>query len=76
MRCRAAILRGIGRDCEIKDIELDPPRTGEVLVKMAVSGSCHSDKSLVTGDLMPTAELVEAMHAAATSAASSNSRKE
>ena len=33
------------------DIELDPPAAGEVLVKLAASGLCHSDEHLVTGDL-------------------------
>ena len=43
MKCQAAILRGIGEDWEVREITLDPPRDGEVLVKMAVAGICHSD---------------------------------
>jgi S-(hydroxymethyl)glutathione dehydrogenase/alcohol dehydrogenase len=39
MKCQAAVLRGIGQDWEIAEITLDPPRQGEVLVKMAVAGS-------------------------------------
>src|SRR5690606_10641696 len=29
----------------------EPPRAGEVLVRLAASGLCHSDEHLVTGDL-------------------------
>jgi NDMA-dependent alcohol dehydrogenase len=50
VKCRAAVLRGIGADWEVTDITLDPPRDGEVLVKMAVAGVCHSDDHYSTGD--------------------------
>ncbi len=35
----------------MEQIDLDPPGEGEVLVKLAASGLCHSDEHLVTGDL-------------------------
>jgi len=35
----------------VEPIELDPPKEGEVLVKLAASGMCHSDEHLLTGDL-------------------------
>lgn len=35
----------------VEEIELDPPKAGEVLVKIAASGMCHSDEHTVTGDL-------------------------
>lgn len=54
MKCRAAVIRGVGQDWEIREIELDPPRGGEVLVRMAVAGICHSDDHLFTGDVVPT----------------------
>ncbi|GBE65643.1 alcohol dehydrogenase [Mycobacterium sp. MFM001] len=63
MKCRAAVLRGVGKDWEICDITLDPPRTGEVLVKMSVAGLCHSDDHFATGDLVPGPEIVEMMRA-------------
>jgi Zn-dependent alcohol dehydrogenase len=40
MKCQTAILRGVGKEWEIQEITLDPPREGEVLVKMAVAGIC------------------------------------
>lgn len=58
MICRAAVLRGVGMDWEIEEITLDPPRDGEVLVKMAVAGICHSDDHFATGDMIPPPELV------------------
>ncbi|GFG51667.1 alcohol dehydrogenase [Mycolicibacterium agri] len=50
MKCQGAVLRGVGGDWEITEITLDPPREGEVLVKMAVAGICHSDDHYSTGD--------------------------
>ena len=33
----------------VEEVELEGPRFGEVLVKLAASGVCHSDLSRVTG---------------------------
>ncbi len=60
MKCRAAVLRGVGRDWEVREVDLDPPRNGEVLVRMAVAGICHSDDHLFTGDVVPTTEVLAA----------------
>ena len=51
MRTRAAVLHGIGQDWSVEEVEMDPPQRGEVLVKTAVAGLCHSDEHLVTGDM-------------------------
>ncbi len=51
MKTKAAILWEVGKEWSVEDIDLDPPGPGEVLVKMAASGLCHSDEHLVTGDL-------------------------
>lgn len=64
MNCRGAVLRGVGREWEIEEITLDPPRDGEVLVKMAVAGICHSDDHFTTGDMVPTPGLAAIMEAA------------
>ena len=52
MKTRAAILRERNQPWSVEEIELDPPKAGEVLVKMVASGMCHSDEHLLTGDLM------------------------
>jgi S-(hydroxymethyl)glutathione dehydrogenase/alcohol dehydrogenase len=51
MKTKAAILWERGKPWSIEEIELDPPKAGEVLVKIIASGMCHSDEHLVTGDL-------------------------
>jgi S-(hydroxymethyl)glutathione dehydrogenase/alcohol dehydrogenase len=51
MKTRAAILREVGKDWEVAELELDPPQTGEVLVRFAAAGLCHSDDHLRTGDI-------------------------
>lgn len=63
MKCQAAILRGIGSDWEVGEITLDTPHEGEVLVKMAVAGICHTDDHFVTGDMVPTPDLTAMMAA-------------
>jgi NDMA-dependent alcohol dehydrogenase len=63
MKCQGAVLHGVGRDWEIEEITLDPPREGEVLVKMSVAGICHSDDHFTTGDMVPTPELAAIMEA-------------
>ena len=50
MRIRAAVLREPGR-VVVEEVELDAPKDGEVLVKVAAAGVCHSDLHLVDGDL-------------------------
>jgi NDMA-dependent alcohol dehydrogenase len=46
---RAAVLRAFGEPLAVEDLELDPPRAGEVLVRMAASGVCHSDLHVAQG---------------------------
>lgn len=47
---RAAVLYGPERPWELTELELDPPRAGEVLVRFAASGLCHSDEHIRAGD--------------------------
>lgn len=51
MKTRAAILWGYDQPWTVEDVQLDPPRTGEVLVKIAACGMCHTDEHIVTGDV-------------------------
>jgi len=51
VKTRAAVLRDIGKDWEITELDLDPPRAGEVLIRYVASGMCHSDDHLRTGDI-------------------------
>jgi NDMA-dependent alcohol dehydrogenase len=51
MKTRAAVLRDVGKDFEIVELDLDEPKAGEVLVRLVASGLCHSDDHLRTGDI-------------------------
>ena len=58
MRIRAAVLDRMGaappyavsKPLRIAEVELDPPGRGEVLVRIAAAGLCHSDLSVINGD--------------------------
>src|SRR6188508_2153469 len=47
---RAAVLERPGTAPRIEELTLDGPRTGEVLVRMAASGVCHSDLHVRDGE--------------------------
>jgi S-(hydroxymethyl)glutathione dehydrogenase/alcohol dehydrogenase len=51
MKVRAAVLREVRKPYTIEELELEPPKVGEVLVKIAYCGYCHSDFSVVMGGL-------------------------
>jgi alcohol dehydrogenase len=58
MKIKAAVLNQMGaatpyaqsKPLSIEEIELDPPGRGEVLVKIAAAGLCHSDLSVIDGN--------------------------
>jgi Zn-dependent alcohol dehydrogenase len=54
---RAVVLRGIG-EVAIEEIDRPSPQRGEVLVKMAATGICHTDRSFVSGALPGALPLV------------------
>jgi len=51
VKTEAAILWNLGEEWSVEEIELDPPKAGEVLVELTASGMCHTEEHLVTGDL-------------------------
>jgi NDMA-dependent alcohol dehydrogenase len=51
METQAAVLWEYGGDWEIDELTLDEPRQGEVLIRLAASGLCHSDEHVRIGDL-------------------------
>src|SRR5271154_798164 len=53
MRIRGAVLHGPGRPVTVEEVELDPPKADEVLVRVAAAGVCHSDVHLADGALGP-----------------------
>jgi S-(hydroxymethyl)glutathione dehydrogenase/alcohol dehydrogenase len=48
---RAVVLREPGRPVRVEEIELDEPAAGEVRVRVAAAGVCHSDVRLADGEL-------------------------
>jgi len=46
---RAAVLHEFGRPLAVEELELDPPKAGEVGVRMVASGVCHSDLHVAQG---------------------------
>ena len=48
---RGAIMRSAPGKFEVVDLVADDPRPGEIQVKLAASGLCHSDDHLATGDI-------------------------
>jgi Zn-dependent alcohol dehydrogenase len=48
---RAAVLREPGQPVVVETVTLAPPRRGEVLVRVAAAGVCHSDVHLADGAL-------------------------
>ena len=50
MRTQAAVLWEAGTDWKIEEIELDPPGAGELLVRVAAAGLCHSEEHHRCGD--------------------------
>ena len=50
-RMRAAVLRQIGQPMTVEEVGLEDPRPGEVLVRVAAAGVCHSDLLFAEGGL-------------------------
>jgi NDMA-dependent alcohol dehydrogenase len=57
MKTKAAILWQTGEPWSVEEIDLDPPREREVLVRIEAAGLCHSDDHVRVGDgfaVLPT----------------------
>lgn len=46
---KAAVCHGFGEPLVVEEVELDPPRPGEVLVRLAACSICHSDVAYASG---------------------------
>ncbi len=55
---RAALLPSVGAALELTEISLPDPGPGQVRVKLAAAGVCHSDLSLATGVLRAATPVV------------------
>ena len=50
-RVKAVVAREIGKPPTVEEIEVDAPRHGEVTVRLAACGVCHSDLSATNGTI-------------------------
>jgi S-(hydroxymethyl)glutathione dehydrogenase/alcohol dehydrogenase len=49
MKMRAAVLEEFGKPLVVQDVDLSEPRAGEVLVRLAACGVCHTDLYTASG---------------------------
>jgi Zn-dependent alcohol dehydrogenase len=50
-RTRAVVAREVGKPPTVEEIEVEAPRHGEVTIKLAACGVCHSDLSATNGTI-------------------------
>ncbi len=48
---KAAVLYELKTPLKVEDVDLEPPKAGEVLVQIVANGVCHSDYSVIQGVL-------------------------
>jgi S-(hydroxymethyl)glutathione dehydrogenase / alcohol dehydrogenase len=58
MTTRGVVFEGPGQSLRIEELTLDPPQRGEVVVRMAAAGVCHSDLHVVDAEWERPAGLV------------------
>jgi len=58
MKTKAAVLWELGKDWEVTELDLDPPKANEVLIRYVAAGLCHSDEHLRHGDIVPRFPIV------------------
>ena len=51
MKSQAVICRELNQPVVVETIEVAPPQAGEVMIKLAACGVCHSDLSATNGTI-------------------------
>ncbi|NXD45552.1 ADH1 dehydrogenase, partial [Copsychus sechellarum] len=51
IKCRAAVAWAPGKPLSVEDVEVAPPKAGEVRIKIVATGICHSDDHVLKGSL-------------------------
>lgn len=64
MKIKAAVLREVKQPYSIEELELEPPKDKEALVRYAYTGYCHSDLSNLLGNVQMALPLVAGHEAA------------
>jgi S-(hydroxymethyl)glutathione dehydrogenase/alcohol dehydrogenase len=50
MKSRAAVAFAAGQPLEIVEVDLEGPKSGEVLIEIMATGICHTDAFTLSGD--------------------------
>ncbi|MDX9719079.1 MAG: alcohol dehydrogenase catalytic domain-containing protein, partial [Thauera sp.] len=50
MKSRAAVAFGPNQPLQIVEVDVEPPKKGEVLVRIVASGVCHTDAYTLSGE--------------------------
>lgn len=50
MQSRAAVAWGAGKPLSMETVDVDPPKKGEVLLRVVASGVCHTDAYTLSGE--------------------------
>ena len=50
MRVTAAVLYDVNKPYSVETVELDPPKRGEVLIRVGAAGVCRSDLHFQKGE--------------------------
>lgn len=50
IKCKAAVAWGAKQQLKIEEIEVDPPKAGEVRIKITATGVCHTDAYTLGGE--------------------------
>ena len=50
MQVKAAVAYGAGKPLVIEKVELEGPKSGEVLIEIKATGVCHTDAFTLSGD--------------------------
>lgn len=66
LRFRAAVLTAPGERLRVETVEAEPPRAGEVLVRIRAAGLCHTDLEVIEGQLVYPMPIVLGHEAAGT----------
>jgi propanol-preferring alcohol dehydrogenase len=53
IRMKAALYKAPGQPLELAEVPIPTPGEGEVLVKVAAAGVCHSDLHILDGEMIP-----------------------
>ena len=58
MKMKAAVMTGVKQPLEIREVELDPPKSDEVLVRILATAVCHSDLNTLEDPTTPVPQIL------------------